>query len=108
MLLGNLGVVATRGRIVQIGTLGGATASLHLGLLLSKRVALHGTVLRSRPIEEKIAIAKDFERTLLPLFARGELRAEVDRVFPLAELAAAHEYMESNANFGKIVIEVGG
>lgn len=108
MLEGNLGVVATRGRIVQIGTLGGATASLHLGLLLSKRVALHGTVLRSRPIEEKIAIAKDFERTLLPLFARGELRAEVDSVFPLAELAAAHAYMESNANFGKIVIEVGG
>jgi NADPH:quinone reductase-like Zn-dependent oxidoreductase len=108
MLDGNLAVLAQGGRIVQIGTMGGAQATLHLGMLLAKRAALHGTVLRSRPLEEKIALAKHFERALLPLFALGELRAEVDRVFPLAELAAAHDYMESNANFGKIVIEVGG
>jgi putative PIG3 family NAD(P)H quinone oxidoreductase len=106
MLDGNLSVLATRGRIVQIGTMGGANVSVHLGLLMAKRGELHGTVLRTRPLEQKIAIAKDFERTQLPLFARRELRAEVDRVFPLAELAAAHEYMESNANFGKIVLEV--
>jgi NADPH:quinone reductase-like Zn-dependent oxidoreductase len=64
--------------------------------------------LRTRPIDEKIALAKHFERALLPLFERGELRAEVDFVFSLEQLAAAHEYMESNANFGKIVIEVAG
>jgi NADPH:quinone reductase-like Zn-dependent oxidoreductase len=104
----NVAVLAPTCRIVQIGTLGGATASIHLGQLMSKRAALHGTTMRLRPIDEKIAIAKHFERALLPLFARGELRAEVDRVFPLAELAAAHDYMESNSNFGKIVIELGG
>ena len=108
MLDGNIAVLAPGGRIVQIGTMGGTNASFHLGILLMKRAALHGTVLRSRPIEEKIAIAKHFERALLPLFARGELRAEIDRVFPLDDLRAAHEYMESNANFGKIVIAVGG
>jgi putative PIG3 family NAD(P)H quinone oxidoreductase len=108
MLDGNLAVLAPGGRIVQIGTMGGTNASFHLGILLAKRAALHGTVLRSRPVEEKIALAKHFERALLPLFARGDPRAEVDRVFPLDELRAAHEYMESNANFGKIVIEVGG
>ena len=108
MLEGNLAVLAGGGRIVQIGTMGGTHASFHLGILLMKRAALHGTVLRSRPIDEKIALAKHFEQALLPLFARGELRAEVDRVFPIDELRAAHEYMESNANFGKIVIAIGG
>jgi len=104
MLDANLGVLASQGRIVQIGTMGGSGASLHLGLLLAKRAALHGTVLRSRPLDEKIALAKHFERALLPLFARGYLRAEIDRVFPLADLPAAHTHMESNANFGKILL----
>jgi NADPH:quinone reductase-like Zn-dependent oxidoreductase len=108
MLDANLGVLAQRGRIVQIGTLGGTQGEVHLGLLMAKRAELHGTVLRTRPLEEKIALAKQFEQNLLPLFARGELRAEIDRVFPLGELGAAHDYMESNANFGKIVIEIGG
>jgi NADPH:quinone reductase-like Zn-dependent oxidoreductase len=108
MLDENLGVLAPGGRIVQIGSMGGSQAHLHLGLLMAKRAALHGTVLRTRPIDEKIALAKHFERALLPLFVRGDLRAEVDRVFPLGELAAAHEYMESNANFGKIVLNVAG
>jgi NADPH:quinone reductase-like Zn-dependent oxidoreductase len=108
MLDANLGVLAQRGRIVQIGTLGGTQGPVHLGLLMAKRAELHGTVLRTRPLEEKIALAKQFEQNLLPLFARGELRAEIDRVFPLGELGAAHDYMESNANFGKIVIEIGG
>ncbi len=107
-LEGNLTVLAQRGRIVQIGTLGGAQASFNLGLLMGKRATIQGTMLRMRPLDEKIAIAKHFERALLPLFARGELRAEVDRVFPLADLAAAHAYMEGNSNFGKIVIEIGG
>jgi NADPH:quinone reductase-like Zn-dependent oxidoreductase len=104
----NVAVLASGGRIVQIGTLAGASASLNLGPLMFKRASLHGTVMRSRALDERIAIARVFGREVLPLFARGELRAEVDRVFALADLAAAHAYMESNANFGKIVIEVAG
>jgi NADPH:quinone reductase-like Zn-dependent oxidoreductase len=108
MLEGNAGVLATRGRIVQIGTMGGAQAQVHLGVLMAKRGSIHGTVLRSRPLEEKIALARNFERALLPMFARGELRAELDRTFALSDIRAAHEYMESNANFGKITIRVSG
>jgi len=107
MLGPNLAVVAARGRIVQIGTMGGAQGSLNLGILLVKRAEIHGTVLRSRALDEKIALAKRFERELLPLFARGDLRAEVDRVFPLAQVRDAHEYMERDANFGKILIAIG-
>lgn len=106
MLDDNLKAVALGGRIVQIGTMGGAQASLNLGLLLSKRAALHGTVLRSRPLEEKITLAKMFSRELLPLFARGDLQPEIDSVLPLDDLRAAHERMERDANFGKIVIAV--
>jgi NADPH:quinone reductase-like Zn-dependent oxidoreductase len=108
MLEGNLAVLATGGRIVQIGTMGGAQAQLHLGLLMAKRASIHGTVLRSRPLDEKIALAKTFERELLPMFARGELRPELDKTFALADIRAAHDYMESNASFGKITIAVSG
>jgi len=102
----NLMALAPGGRIVQIGTMGGINASINLGALMQKRAALHGTVLRSRAIDEKIALAKSFTLELLPLFARGELQAEIDSVFPLADLAAAHDHMEANANFGKIVIAI--
>jgi NADPH2:quinone reductase len=106
MLEGNLAVLAQGGRIVQIGTMGGAAAGINLGALMVKRAALHGTVLRSRPLDEKISLAKRLERELLPLFERGDLRAEIDATFPLDELAAAHARMESNANVGKILIAV--
>jgi len=83
----------------------GTRATFNLGALLMKRGALHGTVLRSRPLEEKIALTKAFEREVLPLFPRGELRPQIDSVFPLGDLADAHAHMERDANFGKIVIE---
>jgi len=106
MLERNLRALAERGRIVQIGAMGGANATLPLGLLIAKRAELHGTMLRMRPLEEKIALAKHLQRALLPLFVRGDLRTEIDSVFPLDDLAGAHERMESNANFGKIVLAV--
>ena len=106
MLHHNLVALASRGRIVQIGTMAGAQASINLGVLMVKRAELHGTVLRSRPLDEKIALAKRFEREILPLVTAGELRTPIDRVFPLAELAEAHAYMDGDANFGKILIEI--
>jgi NADPH:quinone reductase-like Zn-dependent oxidoreductase len=104
----NLKALAPRGRIVSIGTLGGTRASFNLGAMMGKRAEVHGTVLRTRPLDERIGLAKHFALEQLPLFARGELRTEIDRTFPLAELAAAHEWMEGNRNFGKILIEIGG
>jgi putative PIG3 family NAD(P)H quinone oxidoreductase len=102
----NLSALASRGRIVQIGTMGGTQASFNIGPLMAKRAKLVGTTLRSRPIYEKMALAKHFERDLLPLFASGELRATIDSEFALADLASAHEHMEANSNFGKIVLAV--
>ena len=67
---------------------------------------VHGTVLRSRPIEEKIALTNQIKRHVLPLIASGAIKPVVDTVFPLAEAAEAHRHMESNANFGKIILSV--
>jgi NADPH2:quinone reductase len=108
MLDENLKALALGGRIVQIGTMGGAAGAINLGLLMGKRAALHGTVLRSRPLDEKIALAKFFTRALLPMFERGQLRAEIDAVYPIDRMAEAHLHMEGDKNFGKIVIEVAG
>jgi NADPH:quinone reductase len=100
----DLQVVAVGGRIAVVGTMDGGRAEIDLGLLLRRRVRLVGTVLRSRPLEEKIALARDFAGTVLPLFAAGRLRAVVDRVIPFTDIADAHHAMERDDTFGKIVL----
>jgi putative PIG3 family NAD(P)H quinone oxidoreductase len=102
----NLEVVAQRGRIVLVGTMSGAKVDADLGVLMRKRLTVVGTVLRSRPLEEKIELVQAFARTMLPLLAAGRLRPVVDRVLPLDEAAAAHAAMEANENFGKIVLRI--
>ena len=100
----NLSSLAVNGRLVLVGTLGGANVETSLGRLMPKRLSIHGTVLRPRPLEEKIVLTNQFKSHVLPLIALDRIRAVVDRTFPLAEASLAHEYMETNANFGKIVL----
>jgi NADPH:quinone reductase len=102
----NIDSVTVKGRIIQVGVMGGGAVTVNVAKLLPKRAALIGTVLRARPLEEKIAISARFAREILPLFAAGRLRPVIDSRYPLDEIAAAHEHMESNANVGKIVIDV--
>lgn len=102
----NMQAATTLGRIVVIGLMGGAKGEIDLGLLLRKRLTIVGTVLRSRPLTEKLALTADFAQHVLPLLADGNIRPVIDREFPLADAAAAHEYMASNANFGKILLRV--
>jgi NADPH2:quinone reductase len=101
----NITSLALRGRMVVVGTLGGSKIEVELGALMGKRARVHGTLLRSRQLEEKATLAQAFARRWLPLFASGRLVPVVDRVYPLAEVSDAHRYMETNANFGKIVLE---
>jgi NADPH2:quinone reductase len=100
----NLKALALRGRLVIVGLLGGAAAELPLGLVLAKRATLFGTVLRNRPLEEKIAVAQTFTRHALPLFASGKLKPVIDVVMPMSEVRLAHQRMERNETFGKIVL----
>jgi NADPH:quinone reductase len=103
-LAGNLRVLAKRGRIVLVGLTAGAVSELNMGVVLRKRLTIVGTVLRARPLEEKISLAREFEERVVPLFEGGRLEPVVDRVFSFEEIRAAHDLMESNATFGKIVL----
>jgi NADPH:quinone reductase len=100
----NLKALASCGRLVVVGLLGGAGAELPLGLLLAKRASLIGTVLRSRPPEEKAKLSQDFARDILPQFSSGKLKPVLDVVMPMSEVRAAHQRMDANTNFGKIVL----
>jgi len=101
-----LGACAPQARVVVVGLTGGGVAEIDLGKLLGKRLELIGTVLRSRPLEEKIEAARRLERSLSPLLTGGALRPVVDRVFPLEEAAAAHAYVAENTSFGKVLLRV--
>jgi len=103
-LEGNLRVIALRGRIVVVGLTAGVIAPLNMGVLLRKRATLVGTTLRARPLEEKIALAREVSNRLVPLFEAGQLQPVTDSVFSFAEIRAAHNLMESNRTFGKIVL----
>jgi NADPH2:quinone reductase len=102
----NLAAVRPKGYIVQVGLLGGGSSTVNLGLLLAKRVHWVGTVLRGRPIEERIAISRRFADEVLPLFTNGVLRPIIDRRLPLDDVAEAHRVMEANVNIGKILLDV--
>jgi putative PIG3 family NAD(P)H quinone oxidoreductase len=105
-LTDNLNALTTRGRLVLIGLMGGAKAEVDLSVLQRKRLHVVGTVLRSRPLEEKLAVTQAFARQVVPLLEQGTVRPIIDRVFDLKDAAEAHRYMATNANFGKIVLQV--
>ena len=100
----NLACLAPGGRIVVVGTMGGPRGPIDLGVLMRARGSVIGTVLRPRPLEEKIAATQAFGREGLPLLERGHVRPIVDRVLPVEEVRAAHALMAADATFGKIVL----
>ena len=100
----NLESLALLGRMVFIGMTGGARAEIDLGLVLRKRLRLVGTVLRARTDPEKAAAVRRFAAHVLPLVERGQVRPIVDRAYPLEEIRAAHQRVESNETFGKVIL----
>ena len=102
----NVASLAVKGRIIQVGTMAGKPVPFNVGLLLAKRASITGTVLRARPIEEKIAITQRFAAEVLPLFASGALHPVIDSRYAFADIASAHEFMASNGNVGKIIVDI--
>jgi putative PIG3 family NAD(P)H quinone oxidoreductase len=98
--------LASRGRLILIGLLGGAAAPLDLGRILSKRQRILGLVMRSRSLLEKTELVQRFERELWPALEAGALSPQLDQVFALADVADAHRRMEQNLNAGKIVLRL--
>jgi putative PIG3 family NAD(P)H quinone oxidoreductase len=104
----NLKALALDGRLCIIGTLGGTVAeNVDLGLLMSKRLTVRSTGLRSLASADKVGLTRDLTAWALPLFAARKLSPVIDRVFPWSEAAEAHRYMESDVSVGKIVLRVG-
>ncbi|MEC8999347.1 MAG: NAD(P)H-quinone oxidoreductase [Actinomycetota bacterium] len=102
----NVECLATGGTIVQVGVMGGGRATFTLAKMLSKKATLVGTTLRSRSLDEKVAVSRAFENQVVPGFEDGRLRVVVDRRFGLDEVAEAHSYLETNVSVGKVLIEV--
>lgn len=100
----NVSALGTYGRLIVIGLQGGVKAELDLGELLNKRAAVIGTTLRARPEVEKAAIMEGVREFVWPLIASGQLKTVVDKRFPLVQVAAAHEYFDSGAHVGKILL----
>jgi tumor protein p53-inducible protein 3 len=105
----NLQSMASDGRMVVIGTLGGAVVEkFSLRVLMAKRLQITGAGLRSMDTERKIRLTRQFAGFALPRFADGRLVPVVDTIFDWREVGKAHERMETNANVGKIVLRVTG
>jgi NADPH2:quinone reductase len=106
-LAANLEALAPRGRLLCVGTTAGAKSDLDLSIVMRKRLWIVGTVLRARSICEKAEATRRFASHVLPLVVRGLVRPVIDRTYPIEEIRAAHERLESNATFGKIVLTLG-
>ena len=101
----NLESLNVKGRLILVGTTSGARAEINFSQVMSKRLKIIGTVLRSRPTEEKAEATRKFAEEVVPLFTVGKLKPNIDKVFKIEEVKKAHEHLESNASFGKIVLE---
>ncbi len=101
----NLESLNLKGRIILVGTTSGSKSEINFSQVMSKRLKIIGTVLRSRPTEEKAAATRKFAEEVVPLFESGTLKPNIDKIFKIEEVRQAHEYLESNASFGKVVVE---
>lgn len=101
----NVESLKTKGRVIFVGTPGGAKTELNISRIMAKRAKLIGTVLRSRPTKEKAEATAGFVKDVIPLLASGAVRPVIDHVFKINKIRQAHEYLESNASFGKVVLE---
>lgn len=102
----NLEIAAVEGRVVTISTLGGSRAEINVGLILTKRLTLTGSTLRSRTVAQKAEVADAVRKNVWPLLAAGRVRPVIHARFPLAQADEAHRLMETSNHVGKIVLTV--
>lgn len=103
-LAANMQALGNWGRMVVLATLGGIQGELPINLLMGKRLSIKGVILRTRTLEEKLAVTRAFATSVLPLLASGQVRPIIERVYPLADIGAAHAAMGENQNFGKLIV----
>ncbi|MCL6422541.1 NAD(P)H-quinone oxidoreductase [Brachybacterium sp. JHP9] len=102
----NVAMLREHGRLVIIGTLGGARGTLDVGALMSKRARVVGTTLRLRAVADKGRILQVTQDLVWPMIASGAIRVPVQARFPLAEASAAHRVLTDGGHLGKVILEV--
>ena len=102
----NMNSLAYKGKLVIIGVTSGIKAELNLALMMVKRQQIIGSVLRSRPVPEKAEIIAEFTRRALPKFADRSIVPIIEKVFPIEQVVEAHQMMEADKHFGKIVLKI--
>ncbi|MFZ2445568.1 MAG: NAD(P)H-quinone oxidoreductase [Syntrophobacteraceae bacterium] len=100
----HLDILKTKGRLVLIGLMGGSSGEIDLARVVTKRLKIIGSVLRSQSREEKAAIARGFVVNVVPLLATRQVEPIIDRTFPIREVEQAHLYLKRGEHFGKIVL----
>jgi putative PIG3 family NAD(P)H quinone oxidoreductase len=102
----NLQALSSWGRLVFLATLGGTQGNLNIGLLMGKRISVKGVTLRTRTLEEKMAVTRVYASGVLPLLVSGKVKPVIERAYPLEQIAAAHIAMGENQNFGKLILTI--
>jgi putative PIG3 family NAD(P)H quinone oxidoreductase len=102
----NLEIAALEGRIVMISLIGGSRAEINMGTILTKRLTLTGSTLRSRTVAQKAEVADAVRKNIWPLLASGRVRPTIHATFPLAQASEAHRLMETSNHIGKIVLTI--
>lgn len=105
-LAANLASLATDGRLVIIGLLGGETAEAALGTMMVKRLRIIGSTLRARSIAAKATIMDALKERVWPLLESRTIRPVIERVYPIEEAGDAHELIGANQTIGKVVLKV--
>lgn len=100
----NVAALAPDGRLVVIGMQGGTKAEVDLGAMIAKRVAVHTTSLRSRPVDQKSAIVAGVGESVWPLIESGSIRPIVHDTLPLDRVGEAHTVMDEGGHSGKILL----
>jgi putative PIG3 family NAD(P)H quinone oxidoreductase len=105
-LASNLQALNLKGRLVQIGLMGGREAPLPLGLVLTRRLTIRGSVLRSRSIEEKALVMGRLHHEVWPLLEQKLIQPIVHCVLPIQQADEAHTLLATDSTFGKVILEV--
>lgn len=105
-LKANLESLATKGRLIFVGTTSGAKAEIDYSIVMSKRLRIMGTTLRRRSIEETATATRLFAQHVVPLLANDTVRPVIDKIFEMKDVRAAHQRIESNESFGKVVLMI--
>ena len=102
----NLQSLAAKGRLIFVGTTSGSKAEIDYSIVMHKRLRIMGTSLRTRSLEEKATATRLFAEQVVPLLASGAVGPVIDRIFPMEDVRATHERIESNESFGKVVLMI--